>query len=147
MIGVDFLNRTYAFDAYFESILLYRVPPNLFSTASVIFSNSDAHPPSVSLPSKAEGPASEVYRINDEPADAFSCLGTVTGDVGKSADAGREAWKAAERLHWFASSDAGQYALARCTLHALRDQHTPSGPKGPGDCRMPFVSVACPSSQ
>jgi hypothetical protein len=32
-------------------------------------------PPSVGLPSKAEGPASEVYRIRDDPANAFGCLG------------------------------------------------------------------------
>jgi hypothetical protein len=29
-----------------------------------------------------KGPASEVYRIKDEPPAAFGCLGTLTGNVG-----------------------------------------------------------------
>lgn len=36
--------------------------------------NDDTHAPSVALPSKAEGPASEVYRIKDGAAAAFGCL-------------------------------------------------------------------------
>jgi len=39
-------------------------------------------PAECGLPSKAEGPASEVCRIKDEPAVGFDCLGAVTGDVG-----------------------------------------------------------------
>jgi hypothetical protein len=39
IIGVDCLNRTCAFDAHFESILL-RDPPHFFSTASVKMSHS-----------------------------------------------------------------------------------------------------------
>src|SRR5260370_35390768 len=34
------------------------------------------HPPSLGLPSKAEGPASEVYRIKDEPAACNGADGT-----------------------------------------------------------------------
>jgi len=41
--------------------------------------NDDAHPPSVALPSKAEGPAREVYHVKGDPAEAFGCLGTVMG--------------------------------------------------------------------
>src|SRR5215813_8079029 len=46
-----------------------------------------AHPPSVVCLRKQEDERVRFYRIKDEPADAFGCLGKVTRDVGKSADA------------------------------------------------------------
>jgi hypothetical protein len=55
------------------------------------------------VPSKAEAPASEVYRIKDEPAAA--CLRTVTGT----------------------RQERGRRALAPLQLYALRDRHAPFG--------------------
>jgi hypothetical protein len=45
----------------------------------VIFGKEDGRPIKSALPSKAEGPASEVYRIKDDLGAAFGCLGTATG--------------------------------------------------------------------
>jgi hypothetical protein len=46
----------------------------------VIFGKDDAHPPSVVCLRKQKD--QQVYRIKDEPADAFGCLGKSRGGEG-----------------------------------------------------------------
>jgi hypothetical protein len=50
----------------------------------VAFGNEDAQPSSL-VCLRDQKDSDEVYRIKDDPTAAFGCLGTVTGDVGKSA--------------------------------------------------------------
>src|SRR5260370_16190428 len=56
--------------------------PHLDST---IFGSDDAHPPSVGLPSKAEGPASEVLPHQERTCGCFWLPGASDGDVGARA--------------------------------------------------------------
>jgi hypothetical protein len=56
----------------------------------VIFGNEDGPPVKSGLPSKAEGPASEVYRAKDDLADASP---TTTVGLRSAAEASRQARK------------------------------------------------------